>query len=264
MLDTPEGIALDSSNNIYVANFGISSNTTFVPGSVTFFAAGTFGDVSPNRMISGPNTVNNPSGVALDSTGSNLYVVETNGFVSGPSINIFPSSTNGNVAPSSIIGGDIMFVGTNRQGLWRSFDNGASFSQAPLNLNGASVISLTKTTRLSAPETILLGSRGLYVSTDAGDTFSQLQSLPSSAAVWNIEVDKDPADEHQGDIFVATGQGFYKSTDNGTTFAEGSGIPSGTQVFAVNRAGGNPGSGFRRHRSRRIRQHRQRQYLRVY
>ena len=67
-LSVPEGVALDSSSNIYVAN-----NTG---DSVTVYAAGSNGNIAPLATISGSNTsLESPQGVALDSSGR-IYVTE--------------------------------------------------------------------------------------------------------------------------------------------------------------------------------------------
>jgi hypothetical protein len=102
-MNGPEGIALDASLNIYVANsFGGVSGL----GSVTVYATGANGNVTPIRTISGSNTgLNFPEGVALDASG-NVYVTT---FVGGPSglgsINVYAAAANGNVAPVRTITG---------------------------------------------------------------------------------------------------------------------------------------------------------------
>jgi sugar lactone lactonase YvrE len=54
----PQGIALDGSNNIYVANFGSESVTVYAPGKTR--------DVAPINTISGSNTgIDEPLGLAI-------------------------------------------------------------------------------------------------------------------------------------------------------------------------------------------------------
>ena len=62
MLGWPAGIAMDSRNDIYVAN-------TY-PQAITIYAAGAEGNVAPIRTISGANTqLNQPTGIAIDAKG---------------------------------------------------------------------------------------------------------------------------------------------------------------------------------------------------
>ncbi|MBV9085125.1 MAG: hypothetical protein JOZ62_20815 [Acidobacteriaceae bacterium] len=91
-LSRPQGVALDLSENIYVAN-ELSS-------TITIFAAGSVGNVSPAGVISGSNTkLANPYPVALDSA-SNLYVG------SGNQILTYAAGANGNVRPIRTVHGN--------------------------------------------------------------------------------------------------------------------------------------------------------------
>jgi sugar lactone lactonase YvrE len=97
----PDGIARDSSGNLYVTN----NNPAFFP-SVTVFSAGSSGNAAPTITISGSNTgLINPTGIAVDSS-SNIYVANL-GSLSGQadSVLIFAAGSNGNVAPSAVIVG---------------------------------------------------------------------------------------------------------------------------------------------------------------
>ncbi len=74
----PEGIALDSSSNIYVADSGAAD--------VFVYPAGSNGDTATLATISGSNTgLRDPQGIALDSS-ANIYVVDLLGslFVYSP------------------------------------------------------------------------------------------------------------------------------------------------------------------------------------
>jgi hypothetical protein len=91
-LNKPEGIALDTSLNISVAN----ANTP----SVTVYATFAGGNVAPIRTISGSNTrLGTPYGIALDPAG-NTYVANRIG-----SVTVYAAGANGNVAPIQIISG---------------------------------------------------------------------------------------------------------------------------------------------------------------
>ncbi len=89
VLNTPEGIVLDSSRNIYVADDGPSYNG---PGSVFVFPAGSNGNAAPIATISGSNTgLSSPFGVALDSSG-NIYVADDGPSYDGPgSVFVYPA-----------------------------------------------------------------------------------------------------------------------------------------------------------------------------
>jgi len=101
----PEGIALDSKGNIYVANLtgGLSGN-----GSVTVYAADSNGNATPTATIAGPDTgLSTPVGIALDASG-NIYVANVSGppFVDGGpagSITEYPAGSNGDTTPMATI-----------------------------------------------------------------------------------------------------------------------------------------------------------------
>jgi hypothetical protein len=91
-------LAIDSSNQLYVA-------TTNTGQAVLIFASGANGNVAPVRTIQGTMTgFNNVAGVAVDSSGQ-IYEADVTNFanLTGPSLNIFPATATGNVAPSKHI-----------------------------------------------------------------------------------------------------------------------------------------------------------------
>jgi sugar lactone lactonase YvrE len=62
-LNLPAGIAVDSSDNIYAANF---ARTDSIASSVTVYAAGTNGNVAPIKTISGAQTdLDGPRGIVI-------------------------------------------------------------------------------------------------------------------------------------------------------------------------------------------------------
>lgn len=98
-LSLPVGVALDSANNIWVANNGNNS--------VTEYAAGSSGAAAPIATIAGATTnLGNPTGIAIDAK-DNVYVANANN-----SITIFKKGSNGNVAPTSTITGNGTLLNT--------------------------------------------------------------------------------------------------------------------------------------------------------
>jgi len=103
-LANPTGVAVDTSNNIYVTNEG-----SFVGGvdSVTVYAAGASGYPQPLHAISGGNTLlSQPTGITIDPNGT-IYVLNQ-AFVScGPScllsepqVLAFSTGADGNATPA--------------------------------------------------------------------------------------------------------------------------------------------------------------------
>jgi sugar lactone lactonase YvrE len=104
LLAYPYGIALDSAQNIYVAN---SSNAGCV-SSVVVYAAGSNGNVAPTQAIAGPNTgLNCSTGIAVDAT-DNIYVANWPGTVT-----IYAAGATGDVAPIQTITGRDTHMGLN-------------------------------------------------------------------------------------------------------------------------------------------------------
>jgi len=116
-LSFPQGIALDSSGNIYVTNIGPGVHAG--PYSVTVCAPGSSGNATPIAIIVGQSNnqctarytpysccvgagtgtcidntgLDQPRGIALDAS-RNIYVANLDG-----DITVYPSGSNGNAAP---------------------------------------------------------------------------------------------------------------------------------------------------------------------
>ncbi len=113
-LNSPAGMALDASGNIYVTNDGGAN-------SVTIYAAGSKGDAAPKATIAGSKTgLATPRGIAIDSKG-NIYVANASdgvvtdedaddndsGHKAPATITVYPPGSNGDVAPIATITGPL-------------------------------------------------------------------------------------------------------------------------------------------------------------
>jgi hypothetical protein len=97
----PVGLALDTAGDLYVANCGSSCESSYGPPSVLEFSAGSNGNVSPIRDVSGSNTeLSNANSPALDASG-NIYVSNW----TANTIDVFNSDANGNASPVRVISG---------------------------------------------------------------------------------------------------------------------------------------------------------------
>jgi sugar lactone lactonase YvrE len=99
-LDGLNGLTLDSSGNIYVSNLGTE---THLP-SITVYAAGSTGDVTPTRTITGSLTkLANPAELALDSS-RNVYATND------VRLTMYAAGANGNVKPIRRIHGHLAML----------------------------------------------------------------------------------------------------------------------------------------------------------
>lgn len=95
-LSQPEGLAVDSSGDLHVAD-GIADH-------ILTFAPGASGNAKPLSTIKGAQTLlNSPTGLALDAAG-NVYVANGGGPFGG-SVMEFAAGASGDVAPMRIIQG---------------------------------------------------------------------------------------------------------------------------------------------------------------
>ncbi|MGB8909036.1 MAG: NHL repeat-containing protein [Candidatus Cybelea sp.] len=98
-LNLSAGVAVDASGNMYVAN---QTGGPSRHGSVTVYAAGSTGNVTPIQTISGSKTaLASPLGIALDPANGDIYVANA----SGDSVTIYAPGANGNIAPIGTIAG---------------------------------------------------------------------------------------------------------------------------------------------------------------
>jgi hypothetical protein len=177
----PYGIALDSSRNIYVANFEGGADGS---GSITVYPPGSSGNASPIATISGQfsdactsagapwpcctgyqagSCIDNtglsfPQGIAVDSSG-NIYVTNLGpGVHAGPySVTVYATGSNGNAAQKSAITAQSNIFCT------------ADLSPWPC-CTGNQTGSCIDKTGLAQPEGIALDSGGnIYVANEHGD-----------------------------------------------------------------------------------------------
>ncbi len=97
------GIAVDASGNIYAS---VDQSTANATNAIVAFAAGATGNASPARALSGAaTTLANPTSLALDSAGELLVQNAPSG--AAAYVTVYPTSANGNIAPTRTIGEDV-------------------------------------------------------------------------------------------------------------------------------------------------------------
>jgi hypothetical protein len=116
-LSYPIGVAVDQNDDVYAVNY--TGGGTNHLGSVTVYAAGATGNVSPTATIAGSKTdLYGPQGIAIDPVNGDIYVsAEPTG--SDPAtvsseegrISIYAPGSNGNVTPLGVIHGSATQLG---------------------------------------------------------------------------------------------------------------------------------------------------------
>jgi sugar lactone lactonase YvrE len=175
MLTLVDGIVVDGSGEIYVAN----TDTNSIVG----FPAGSSGNVTPNIVIAGSNTgLASPIGLAIDASG-NLFVANCGQCNYGPpgqnSVEEFAAGSNGNVTPARKIAGNKAELGylnqiaVDRQGeiyvanetanAVLVFGRAAKGNVAPIRVIAG------PNSRIDEPDGMALGPAGIYVTTVAGN-----------------------------------------------------------------------------------------------
>ena len=170
MLVGPRSVAVDADGRIYVGDLlGAGTN------KVAVFAPGADGNVAPERVLIGDNTlINWPQGLAVDSTGR-IYVANKG----SNSITVYAPGSDGNTSPIRIIqgaatgldvpwglaltSGNVLHVVNSGSATITSYASGATGNVSPIRTIGGAATLLTDPKGLAADS---LGN--LYVTNTAG------------------------------------------------------------------------------------------------
>jgi energy-coupling factor transporter ATP-binding protein EcfA2 len=171
LLTLVNGIVVDQSGEIFVADSDVNMIVGFAPGSA--------GNISPNVIITGPKTgLVAPHSLAIDATGD-LYVSNCGtdcgfGPTGPPSIEEFSAGSNGNAAPIRVIAGSRPGFGGSIKGITldpngavtiAAWDSNAALTFGPRkngNVYAKRAIAGSQT-EISSPNGIAASKYGLYV-----------------------------------------------------------------------------------------------------
>ncbi len=189
--------------------------------------------------------VNNPNRLYMGSAGGGLWISNDNG-------NTWMKSDSNDVRNSSAVcaitqlPNGHLFYGTGESfvagsgssfgeqpfilgdGIYKSTDNGASFSKLPSTTNGASAWRFINRMASNGNKLFVASNAGLQISTDEGATWTKPSNLNSAA----IEDVKSGANN----VMASTSSSLFISTDGGATFVSKmgtGGLPTSSNIARV-------------------------------
>jgi hypothetical protein len=199
-LTDPKGIALDSKANIFVLNVFVNYSRPRDGASITEFAAGSRGNVSPIATIAGPRTLlRSVQSISVDSN-DNIYVGA--GEPAPPGVRVFAAKSNGDVIPRANIAGP-------ETGLQNTFG-------LATDLNG----------RLFTANDSGNNKYNVFIFPDSGDG-NMKPGLTIGGSETGLESPAGVALDSRGNIYVA----------NAGRYNYGSNVPASIRVFAYGSRG---------------------------
>ena len=121
------------------------------------------------------------------------------------------AGVNGSAVAASPVDSNVILLATDFEGLFRTDNGGRTWTAATFS-DGVTTFATARMSFATASRVYLAAPTGLYLSDDAGQSFTQLANLPFGA----VAVDPRSADV----LYLGTyssGDGLYKSTDGGGT-----------------------------------------------
>ena len=208
-----DGIGVDATGTLYVANTDENSIAVFAPGAS--------GNVAPERTISGPSTgLGGPDDVIVGFNGQ-IYV--TNGFGSGVnSVTVYAPAASGDATPVTEIKGlntgfgnpDDMAVDTS--GDIFVTDESSAFGPAMLEFSAGSNGNVAPSARIAGSLTTLSGPEGVAVAGPPATVSSALSSKDSASTIALGSSTSDTA-TLTGGSNAPTGSLEFKLFGNGDT-----------------------------------------------
>ncbi len=222
-----------NSGNIATVTFTLKNSSAFDLTSVTITSTNTNGSFSLNSSAS------NCSGTLEAGHQCNYSGTFTAGAIAGranivATATYSPQGTKSQIASTTVSIAPAIYVGVVSQGLYKSLDSGATFTQIAKNSIGNSTVS----SLLVLGNTIYAAtSNGLYQSTDTtANSFTLIaQDSINTSYVASLAIGN-------GVLYagVVTDEGLYKSTNSGSSFTKvatvGGDSPSSLAVESDNQA----------------------------
>jgi len=125
--------------------------------------------------------------------------------------------------------GNILYVGTDAQGVYKSLDHGNTWTAANSGIENREVLSLTGdgTYIYAGTGATDTGTDGVYRSSDQGATWTAANNGIQSQSVYSLL-------SAAGQLFAGTiGQGVYKSDNQGTSWTNASGGALGSSLIFI-------------------------------